>query len=221
MKFSKDDALQNLKAQFTTKGKTLKLSDRTMSDTLENLMAFANDETELETFAASAFKTLDSMNGNHIKDTSDFVKTWNEAHPVTVPINPPAPITPPDPLLEVKKMMQDVMQEISGIKAKTKTEQLVQDAERLFSERKPDPKWKGLQAKAKQIVSSRITADMTAEAFSAEWDKEYNELISASGGEGAYIPADSAGGAGGAREGTKEFYAAQRAELVAEGIIKE
>jgi hypothetical protein len=51
MKFSKDEALQNLKAQFTSKGKTLKLSDRTMSDTLENLMAFANDETELETFA--------------------------------------------------------------------------------------------------------------------------------------------------------------------------
>jgi hypothetical protein len=159
------------------------------------------------------------MNGNHIKDTSDFVKTWNEAHPVTAPINPPAP---PDPLSEMKKMMQDVMQEISGIKAKTKTEQLVQDAERLFSEKKPDPKWKGLQAKAKQIVSSRITADMTAEAFSAEWDREYNELISASGGEGAYIPADNAAaGAGGIREGTKEFYAAQKADLVAKGIIKE
>jgi len=228
MKFTSQEVLQDLKAQFTKKGKTLKLSDRTISDTLENLMPFATEETELAAFTASAFKTLDSMNGNHIKDTSDFVKEWETAHPQPIVPTPPTPFTPivgnPDPLADMKKMMEDmlnpVIQKITGIETKTRTEQLIQTAENLFSAKKPDPKWKSVQDKARGLVNSRITADMTADVLAVEYDKEYNDLLSAFGAEGAYVPADG-GGAGGAREGSVEFYAAQKAKLVADGVINE
>jgi hypothetical protein len=219
MKFNKEDAIQNLKAQFITKGKTLKLSDRTISDTLENLMTFATDETELDTFAASAFKTLDSMNGNHIKDTSDFVKTWNEAHPAVTPPTPPAPDGKPDALADMKKMMEDmlnpVIQKITGIETKTKTETLIQTAEGLFSAKKPDPKWKAVQDKAKQIVNAHIAPDTTAEVLAAEYDKEYNGLLSTFGGEGAYVPAESITGQGSDKaESAKHVEALRKAGLL-------
>jgi len=224
MKFTRDEALQDLKAQFTKKGKTLKLSDRTISDTLENLMSFATEETELAAFSASAFKTLDSMNGNHIKDTSDFVKEWNEAHPQPTPAPTPTPEpTPPAPsndFAELIKKMDAISQELTGIKTKSKTEMLIQTAEGLFTAKKPDPKWKGIQDKAKAIVNTRITAETTADVLVEEYDKEYNELLSAFGAEGAYVPADDKGGGGGFREGTAEFYAEQKKQLEAKGIIK-
>ena len=78
MKFTIDEAFENIKARFsTTDGKTgLKLSERTVKETLEPLMEFATDETELADFCDKAFKGINSTNVNFIKEQSDFVKNY-------------------------------------------------------------------------------------------------------------------------------------------------
>lgn len=91
-KFTIEQVLENIKAKFTsTEGKTsLKLSDRTVKETLESLLPIAGEEMELTDFVDNyCFKTVDSMNRNYIKDTTDFTKTYQ-------PPKPQEP-TPPDP----------------------------------------------------------------------------------------------------------------------------
>jgi len=221
-KFTKDEALKEIKAKL---GTTHKLSDRTISESIEALFELATEETELTAFTNSVAKSLTSANGNIIKRESDFVREWNEAHPQPDKTQQQQPQdAKPDILAEMKKMMVEMIeplsQELTGIKTKSKTETLIQTAEGLFTAKKPDPKWKGIQDKAKAIVNTRITAETTADVLVEEYDKEYNELLSAFGAEGAYVPADDKGGGVGFREGTAEFYAEQKKQLEAKGIIK-
>ena len=196
MKFTKEEALEKIKAKL---GNTHKLSDRTISESIEALLELATEETELTAFTNSVAKSLTSANGNIIKRESDFVKEWNEAHPQPTPAPTPAP-TPESPVppatdfAELMRKMDAISQELTGIKTKSKTETLIQAAEGLFSAKKPDPKWKSVQDKAKAIVNARIAADTTADVLATEYDREYNDLLSAFGAEGAYVPADNGGG---------------------------
>jgi DNA replicative helicase MCM subunit Mcm2 (Cdc46/Mcm family) len=82
MKFTKEQALESIKAKFVGKsGKTSqKISDITISDTIESLLSIegvVTDETELDDFVTKAFRHVDTLNRNVIKEQSDFVKNYN------------------------------------------------------------------------------------------------------------------------------------------------
>jgi hypothetical protein len=223
MKFSSTQALESIKAKL---GSTQKLSDRSISESLEALMkGIATEETELADFLKIAEPIITTGNVNFIKDRTDFIKDWSLQNPQqTTPITPiTTPITPaPVDYTELLRKMDVISQELTGIKTKSKTEVLIQSAEGLFSAKKPDPKWKAVQDKAKAIVNTRISTETTADVLAAEYDREYNDLLSTFGGEGAYVPADNGGAnTGTARDGTVEYYAAQRETMVAAGAITE
>ena len=105
-KFTIDEVLGNIKAKFTSaEGKTsLKLSERTVKETLESLLPIAGDEMELADFVDNyAFRTVDSLNRNYIKETTDFVKTYQPPKPAE-----PAPNPEPQPF-----NMEDFLKQFS------------------------------------------------------------------------------------------------------------
>ena len=93
-KFTIEEVLGNIKAKFTNaEGKTsLKLSERTVRETLESLLPLAGEEMELSDFIDNyAHKTVDSLNRNYIKETTDFVKNYQAPTPPAEPAPKPNP----------------------------------------------------------------------------------------------------------------------------------
>lgn len=77
MKFTKEEALEQLKAELTKGGKTLHLSDRTINENVDDLLPLlANDETELSDFMKKALPFVKRTNANFEKEKADFIKTY-------------------------------------------------------------------------------------------------------------------------------------------------
>lgn len=113
MKFTIEQVLEAIRAKFmNAEGKTsLQVSDRTVKETLESLLPIAGEDMELADFIDKfAFKTIESMNKNYIKDTTDFVKNYQPPKP-TEPTPAPKPVEPaptPQPF-----NMEDFLKQIS------------------------------------------------------------------------------------------------------------
>jgi hypothetical protein len=75
MKFTQLQAFEKIKAIL---GQSQQISDRTINDTLENLMTFAGAEEELDAFIARIQKTITSLDGNLRKEVSDTAKKLEE-----------------------------------------------------------------------------------------------------------------------------------------------
>lgn len=114
-KFTIEQVLEDIKARFTnTEGKTsLKVSDRTIKETLESLLPIAGEEMELAEFIDKfAFKPIESLNKNYIKDTTDFVKNYTpEPKPTPTPTPAPKPTEPAPPSQPFN--MEDFLKQIS------------------------------------------------------------------------------------------------------------
>lgn len=82
MKFTKEEAFGKIKSKLTENKRTLQMSERSINEQLETLIALvANEETELDDFVGKVlpmFKTVDANVGN---DRSKFVKEWEDLHP--------------------------------------------------------------------------------------------------------------------------------------------
>lgn len=93
MKFTKEEALEQLKAELTKGGKTLHLSDRTINENVDDLLPLlANDETELSDFMSKALPFVKRTNANFEKEKADFIKTYKPVEkdkPVEQPNMPP------------------------------------------------------------------------------------------------------------------------------------
>lgn len=93
MKFTKEEALEQLKAELTKGGKTLHLSDRTINENVDDLLPLlANDETELSDFTSTVLPFIRHTNANFEKEKADFIKTYKPVEkdkPVEQPNTPP------------------------------------------------------------------------------------------------------------------------------------
>lgn len=78
-KFTKEAVVEKIKNILKTTGGGQEISDRTINDTLENLMVFANEEVELDAFVAQIQGGLISMNGNMRKEKADAAKVIADA----------------------------------------------------------------------------------------------------------------------------------------------
>jgi len=82
MKFTQQNAFEQIKAALGKTAQKQKLSDRTINEVLKNLIpAMATDDTELADFLKGAIPMFESMNQNHNKDVHDAVKKYEEDNP--------------------------------------------------------------------------------------------------------------------------------------------
>lgn len=78
MKFTKSQVFEKIKAKL---GASQQISDRTINDTLENLMVFAGEETELDAFVTQISGTFVSMDGNLRHEVAEKARLLKEAEP--------------------------------------------------------------------------------------------------------------------------------------------
>lgn len=86
MKFTKQQAYENIVAQLTSNGETLSLSERSINEQLETLIPLlSNDDTGLDDFVKSCLPIFKTANANINNDVSFGIKKYKEEHPVQTP----------------------------------------------------------------------------------------------------------------------------------------
>ena len=96
-KFTKEDVSKKIKDILKTSGGGQELSERTINDTLENLMIFAGEEIEIDAFVAQIQGGLISMNGNLRKEKADAAKLVAEKQAEIDKLKTPKPNPTPEP----------------------------------------------------------------------------------------------------------------------------
>ena len=96
-KFTKEAVAEKIKGILKTTGGGQEISDRTINDTLENLMIFANEEIELEAFVAQIQGGLISMNGNMRREVKEKLEAIPKPTPTPLPTPAPIPVPTPTP----------------------------------------------------------------------------------------------------------------------------
>ena len=93
MKFTKEQAIEKLKAELTNNGKKpLRVSERTLSSHAENLLSLvADEEMELDDFVAKVKPMVESVNSNMEHDLADSIREYEKNHPATPPTPAPKP----------------------------------------------------------------------------------------------------------------------------------
>lgn len=116
MKFTKEEAFENLKGILTNNGKKpLRMSERSLKEQSEILIGLcADEEMDVDTFVNKVSKLLNSTNSNVEKDSSDrikdFINQWEKDHPDAEP--KPAPNKG-----EENPQMVALLEELNNIKA--------------------------------------------------------------------------------------------------------
>lgn len=95
-KFTKEQALEELKKQIPGKGEKLNLSDRSINEQLDTLMPlFVTEETELNDFVAKVLPIFKTSDANVRNDVSAGIKEYKEKNPVVQKTDEPKPSTQP------------------------------------------------------------------------------------------------------------------------------
>jgi hypothetical protein len=115
MKFTKDDARKELSAQIVAKGEKLSLSERSINEQLDTLIALmVDDETELEAFVEKVVPIFKTANANVRNDVSAGIKEYQEKNP-SVKTQPSAdPNKKDDPDTEIEKRLKALEEELNA-----------------------------------------------------------------------------------------------------------
>ena len=186
MKFTFEQVLESIKAKFTnSEGKTsLQVSDRTIKETLESLLPIAGEEMELADFIDKfAFKTIESMNKNYIKDTTDFVKNYQPPKPVE-PAPTPQPFNMEDFLKQIsetqKASMEAALSPLTAKIAQLEQENSVKARAAQLSEKRAGLNFSQQQLKvfdqAMLFVQKDLGNDATADQLHDAAYKKFHEL---------------------------------------------
>lgn len=83
MKFTKEDANKELVARLTASGENLHLSQRSINEQIETLLALvANDEMEVSEFVDKVWPVVKTADTNVRNDVSQGIKEYKDANPV-------------------------------------------------------------------------------------------------------------------------------------------
>lgn len=213
MKFTREQAFQDLKAAL---GNTQKISDRSINETLDTLMpSLATEDTELVDFLKIVKPIVVTTNGNMIKDTSDFVKDYEAKHPVI--IQPVTPIVPPadDMPAWAKALLDDqkTLKEQLAAKDKSAARQAkLNEATNLIRSKANGTVNDEVLGISLALIGSEITDEMTVDEIvtkgSAMYDTKYSKLY----GEDTGVPGTGNGGNGSGKAGLDAFKAKKQAE---------
>lgn len=215
MKFTKEQALESIKAKFVGKsGKTSqKVSDMTISDTIESLLdieGVVTDETELGDFVEKVMPSIKALNNNIIKEQSDFVKNYKPEPPATPkpPTSDPAAPQEQIPGQEktdnesLRKIFQEifdarlspVIEELNGIKKEREKQAREKQLSALTESLKLTKDWKADFDLAMEVATLKLGENASADEIFAEAKSRFNKTLSAKGQ--TYAPADGSGGEG-------------------------
>lgn len=114
MKFTKEQAVEQLKGLLTEGGKTLHLSDRTINENIDDLIPLlVNDETELSDFISKALPFVKRTNANFEKEKADFIKSYNPTQSQTTQQQQSkTPPTDDDALSQLQAQIQQLQDKI-------------------------------------------------------------------------------------------------------------
>lgn len=113
MKFTKQDAFEQLKSQLSAGGKTPAMSDRTINEQLDTLIPLlVNDESELSDFVSKVFPAFKTANANIEKDNAEFAKNFKPATP-TPPVVPPVDPKPETELEKISRQLAELQNKIA------------------------------------------------------------------------------------------------------------
>lgn len=217
-KFTIDQVLENIRAKFTNPdGKTsLKVSDRTVTETLTPFLSLVGDDMELTEFIEKYGQpVIDSANRNYIKDTTDFVKNYKPA-PKEPPVPPVKPDTPAQPTPPATPFNMDEFIKKFSETQKANMDAVIQPLQaeimQLKQDRSDKARNEALSAKIRdmkldkshqvefdrslKIVRGNFGADATADDLYEAALKDYNECMTAKG-EQQFVPLDSSNTGGG------------------------
>ena len=213
MKFTREQAFQDLKAAL---GNTQKISDRSINETLDTLMpSLATEDTELVDFLKIVKPIVVTTNGNMIKDTSDFVKDYETKHPAPTPIV--TPIVPPvdDMPAWAKTLLDDQKSLKEQLAAKDKLvarQAKLNEATNLIRSKANGTVNDEVLGISLALIGSEITDEMTVDEIvtkgSAMYDTKYSKLY----GEDTGVPGTGNGGNGSGKAGLEAFKAKKIAE---------
>lgn len=112
MKFTKEDACQELVAKLTAKGEKLNLSNRSINEQIEALLPLiANDEMELNDFVTKVLPIVRTADANVRNDVSQGIREYKDANP---------PIDPLKPKTEPKDVNQELLNRLEALEKKNK-----------------------------------------------------------------------------------------------------
>lgn len=218
MKFTKEQALESIKAKFIGKsGKTSqKVSDMTISDTIESLLdieGVVTDETELGDFVEKVMPSIKALNNNIIKEQSDFVKNYKPEPPATPKPSTSESTPTPEPKHEAGKVdneslrnifqeifdarLNPVIEELNGIKKDRERQMREKQLSELTESLKLTKDWRADFDLAMEVATLKLGENASANEIFAEAKSRFNKTLSAKGQ--TYAPADGSGGEG---EGT-------------------
>lgn len=126
MKFTKEDAYKDLVSKMTTNGEKLNLSDRSINEQLETLIAIvANEDTELDDFVTKTLPLFKTANANVRNDVSAGINKYKEENPIT-------PNQPTDANNQKNKVRYEVKEEKSDLELRMEAlEKELADAKRV------------------------------------------------------------------------------------------
>lgn len=174
MKFTKDEAYKELVAKMTAKGEKLNLSERSINEQLEKLIALiANDETELVAFVDSVLPLVKTADANVRNDVSFGINEYKKNNP------------PKEPKKETKEEKADPNAELVARLAALENELSESKKQRALSDIKGnlinEMKKKGIEDEdwINSFVSEvNITEDFDVESKAEHYLGVYNKMYS-------------------------------------------
>ena len=223
-KFTKEAVSEKIRNILKTTGGGQEISDRTINDTLENLMLFANEEVELDAFVGQIQGGLISMNGNMRREKADAAKVIVDAKIESDRIagieadRKKAEKNPSTDEPDWAKKMREKFeaQELKEIESqkKTATDEKLASAKKLLEAAGCVSKKVLEVAMSKIQVTDEMTDDQIKTTVLPLYNTEYKDFY----GDGQ-APAVSSSAAGAFGTHTTEGFSAQKEELQKKGII--
>lgn len=108
MKFTKEDANKELVARLTASGENLHLSQRSINEQIETLLALvANDEMEVSDFVDKILPVVKTADTNVRNDVSQGIKDYKTQNPIVEPKKEPiVKVEPTDPNKELLERLE-------------------------------------------------------------------------------------------------------------------
>lgn len=196
MKFTKEEAFENIKSKLTEKGKKLFMSERSINEQLETLMPLvANEEMELTDFVEKVYKSFETMNLNSNKDQSDFVKDWKAQNPSPAPANtePSQPATVDDNNRKVFEEMRKQIDELIAERDNNRKATAIADKRNALKVAMKNKGIKDEQWIADYANEISISEDLDVDSKADAALKIYNRVIAASSGAATPNASSSSG----------------------------
>ena len=177
MKFTKEDACKELVSRMTAKGEKLNLSERSINEQLDTLMAIVvNDETELADFIDRTLPLFKTADANVRNDVSVGIAKYKENNP-TPPANPqPQQTGVEDDKNELLTRLEAIELELANAKREEQVRSLHNDiSTRLRSKGVKDEEW--VNALLSEVtIGDNVDVDAKVESYLNLYNKSHARI---------------------------------------------